>query len=116
MSYVHQIGSYESSHSCLLKDLSSLTWSNTLKSALLDICAGNPPFTSEWVIKFNGLSWAADIKVHVIHKSNVTITYTLESLSSLTYITHNLQVTINLRKNYKKKTNAKSEGTHEVDL
>ena len=36
--------------------------------------------------------------VHIVHISHVIITYTLEWLSSLTQITHNLQVIINLRK------------------
>ena len=35
---------------------------------------------SEWVIKFNNLSWTADSAVHVIHISCVIITYALESL------------------------------------
>ena len=38
---------------------------------------------SGW-LSFNGLSQTADIKVHVIHTSRVIITYTLESLFSLT--------------------------------
>ena len=39
---------------------------------------------SEWVIKFNSLFWTMDIRVHVVHTSHEIITYTLESLSSLT--------------------------------
>ena len=39
---------------------------------------------SEWVIKFNGVFGTADIGVHVVYTSHVIITYTLESLSSLT--------------------------------
>ena len=42
------------------------------------------PGVSEWVIKFNGLSWTADSEVHVVHISCVIIAYTLEWLSSLT--------------------------------
>ena len=42
--------------------------------------------------------WTPDIGVHVIHKSLVTIAYTLESLPSLTYIIHNLQATIYFKK------------------
>ena len=45
---------------------------------------------SEWVIKFNSLMGTADIGVHAVHTSRVILTYTLESLSSLTQITHNL--------------------------
>ena len=49
---------------------------------------------SEWVTKFNSTSRTVDIEVHVLHISCVIITYTLESLSSLTqktrFITHNL--------------------------
>ena len=52
----------------------------------------------EWVIKFCHHSQTADSKVHVIHISCVIIAYALESLLSLEYIKHNLQVTINLRK------------------
>ena len=63
-------------------------------SALLQICARNPPdpqlnlrwvylklstilTTSEWVIKFTGLFEArtADIEVHVIHTRRIIITY-----------------------------------------
>ena len=51
----------------------------------------------EWVIKFNGLSRTADIEVHVVHISRVIIAYTLEPLSSLTQMTHNLQVTLRKR-------------------
>ena len=50
---------------------------------------------SEWVIKFNGLLGTVDIDVHIVHTSHVIIAYTLETLSSFTQITHNLQVTIN---------------------
>ena len=43
------------------------------------------PFqVSEWVINFNGLSQIADNEVHVMNISCVMITYTLETLSSLT--------------------------------
>ena len=41
-------------------------------------------FFIEWVIKFNSLSWVADIVVHVIHINHIIITNTLEYLSSLT--------------------------------
>ena len=49
----------------------------------------------EWVIKFNCHLGTADIRVHIVHTSYVIIAYTLESLPSLTQVTHNLQVTIN---------------------
>ena len=45
---------------------------------------------SEWVSLMTFLS-TADIGVHVVHTSRVIISYTLESLSSLTEVTHNLQ-------------------------
>ena len=67
-------------------------------------------WVSEWMIKFNGLSRTADSEVHVVHVSHVIIACTLESLYSLTYITHNLQATINFKKKGLKKN--KSEGTH----
>ena len=60
-------------------------------------------FWSEWVIKFNGLSRTVDSKVHIVHISRVIIAYTLESLSSLTQITHNLQATINFKKKESKR-------------
>ena len=49
----------------------------------------------EWVIKFNCHLGTADIRVRIVHTSYVIIAYTLESLPSLTQVTHNLQVTIN---------------------
>ena len=36
----------------------------------------------EWVIKFYGLSRAADSEVHIVHISRVIIACTLKSLSS----------------------------------
>ena len=62
----------------------------------------------EWVIKFNGLSRTADMDVHVIYINHVIISYILKSLLAFTQITHNLQITINFRKIYKKR-NTKSE-------
>ena len=56
------------------------------------------PLVSGWVIKFDGLSWTVDSEIQVVHISRVIIAYTLELISSLTEITHNLQTTINLRK------------------
>ena len=67
---------------------------------------------SEWVIKFTGLPQTEDNEVHVVHISCVIIACTLESLSSLTQITHNLQAKIN----FKKKEQQKSEGTRYADL
>ena len=54
----------------------------------------------------------ADIEVQIVYISRVIIGYTLESLSSLTQITHNLQATINFKKKGIKKEQQKSEGTH----
>ena len=67
---------------------------------------------SEWMIKFKGLSRTAGSEVHEVHISRVIISYTLESLSSLTKIAHNLQSTINFNQNGIKKEQQKSEGTH----
>ena len=66
---------------------------------------------SEW-LNLAAFLMTAD-EVHIVHISHVIIAYTLESLSSLAQIIHNLQATIN----FKKKTNIKnethkSEGTH----
>ena len=38
----------------------------------------DPLQVSEWVIKFNVLSWTADSEVHIVHISCVIIAYTLE--------------------------------------
>ena len=59
------------------------------------------------MIKFNSLFGTGDIGVHVVHTGCVNITYTLESLSSLTQITHNVQATINFKKNDIKKETQK---------
>ena len=67
---------------------------------------------SEWVIKFNGLLGTVDMGVNIVHSSRVIITYTLESVSSLTQITHNIQATVNFKKKYIKKETQKSGGTH----
>ena len=56
----------------------------------------------------------SDIEVHVVHISRVIKTYTLESLSSLTQIRHNVQVTISITKLME--TKIKSEGIHYVDF
>ena len=39
-----------------------------------------------------------DTEVNIVHISCVIVAYTLESLSSLTEITHNLQAAINFKK------------------
>ena len=52
----------------------------------------------KWVIKCNGFCLTEDIEFYVVYTSHEMINYTLESVSSLVQITHNLQVTINLRK------------------
>ena len=62
------------------------------------VCIETALWMSEWVIKFKGLLGTADIGVHVVHIIRVIMTYTFESLSSLPYITQNIQVTINSKK------------------
>ena len=54
----------------------------------------------------------ADSEVHIVHICCVIIAYTLESLSSLTQRTHNLQATINFKKKDTENEQQKSEGTH----
>ena len=54
----------------------------------------------------------ADSKVHIFHINRVIIAYTLESLSSLTQITHNLKATVYFKKKIIKKETQKREGTH----
>ena len=74
---------------------------------------------SEWVgegLSLTAFFGTADIGVHVVHTSRVITTYTLESLSSFTKITHNIQASINFKKKYIKKETQQSEGTHYVDL
>ena len=66
---------------------------------------------SEW-LNLTAFLETAEGEVHMVHISRVIIAYTFESLSSHTYITHNLQATINLKKNYIKNETQKSEGTH----
>ena len=62
-------------------------WVKTIINSLWQVMpCGNT--RGEWVFKLKGLSWTADNKVHV---SCVIIICTLESLSSLTQITHNVQ-------------------------
>ena len=63
---------------------------------------------SKWVIKFNGLSLTVECEVVIIC---VIIAYPLESSSSLTQITHNLQATIDFKKKEIKKEEQKSEGS-----
>ena len=48
-----------------------------------DICL----LSSEWVIRFNGLSGDSGQRGHIVHISRVITAYTLESLSSLIQIT-----------------------------
>ena len=66
---------------------------------------------SEW---FNLIAFleTADSDVHIVHISRIIVAYTLESLSSLVYIIHNLQATINFKKKNTKNETQKSEGTH----
>ena len=70
---------------------------------------------SEW-LNLTAFLGTADIEVNIVHISRVIIAYTLESLSSLTQITHNLQATIYFTKKDIKKETQKSEVTHSVDL
>ena len=51
-----------------------------------------------WMIKFNSLSGDSGQRVHKAHTGHVITANTLESLSPLTYITHNLRATINFKK------------------
>ena len=65
---------------------------------------------NEWVSEWLNLTaflWTAGSKVHIVHISCVITTYTLESLSSLSEITHNLQATINFKKKRIKKRTTK---------
>ena len=61
---------------------------------------------SEW-LNLTAFLGTADNEVHIVHISRVITAYTLESLSSLTQITHNLQATINFKKKGIKKNNKK---------
>ena len=70
---------------------------------------------SEW-LNLTAFLGTVDIKVNIVHISHVIIAYTLESLSSLTQITHNLQATIYFTQKDIKKETQKSEVTHSVDL
>ena len=69
---------------------------------------------SEW-LSLTAFFRTAGSEVHVIHISDVIIDYTWGSLSSLTNLTHNLQVAINIRKKNKIHTK-KSVGTYGVGL
>ena len=68
-------------------------------------------WVSEWFDLTTFLG-TADSKVHIVHISHVIIAYTLELLSSLIQITHNLQTTIHFKKKDIKKETQKREGTH----
>ena len=52
---------------------------------------------SEW-LNLTAFLGTANSKVHIVHISHVIVAYILESLSSLTKKTHNLQATINFKK------------------
>ena len=69
------------------------------------------PHQSEW-LNLKASLGTVDSEVHIVHISHVITAYTLKSLSSLIYITHNLQATINFKKKGIKKEQQKSEGTH----
>ena len=66
---------------------------------------------SEW-FSLTAFLRTADIEVHIVYTCHVILAYTLESLSSLTQITRNLQATINFKKKGIEKEKQKSEGTH----
>ena len=99
--YCHYSGEYILVYNALLSNEMSLS---TYHLAILPLPRW---IVSEWVIKFNGLLGTSDIGVHVVYTSCVIITYILESLSSLTMITHKIQVAINLKKNILKKKHKK---------
>ena len=60
----------------------------------------------EWLNSMTFLKTVA-IEVHIVHISRVIKAYTLESLSSLTQITHNPQGTVNFKNKEKKNNNKK---------
>ena len=68
-------------------------------------------YHSEW-LNLTACLGTVDSEVHIVHISRVIIAYTLDSLSSLTEITHNLQATIYFKKKDIKQETQKSEGTH----
>ena len=70
----------------------------------------------EWVIKFNALCGTTDSDVHIVHISRVIVAYTLESLSSFTQISHNLQATINFKKIYIENETQKVRGPIKLTL
>ena len=55
-------------------------------------------WVSQWWLNLAAFLGTAESEVHIVHISCVIAAYTLESLSSLTQITHNLQATINFKK------------------
>ena len=66
---------------------------------------------SEW-LNLTTFLGTANSEVHIVHISCVIIAYTLESLSSLSQITHNLQATVYLKKKDIKNETQKRQGTH----
>ena len=79
--------------------ISSKADESALKSILIELPCYRSPLTkvSEW-LSLTAFWGTTDIGVHVVHTSRVIIAYTLISLVSLTYITHNVQTTINFKK------------------
>ena len=104
--------------SCKANELSTavklrLTWIFSGAALIFNGAPGNiqGKGVSEWLSLMAFLG-TADIGVHIVHTSRKIIAYTLESLSLLTQIPHNLQATINFKKKDIKKETQQSEGPH----
>ena len=63
-------------------------------------------WVSEW-LNLTAFLWTVDSGVHIVNTSRVIINYILESSSSLTSITHNLQAAIYFKENDTKKKHKK---------
>ena len=88
---------------------------NSLRVAICNM----PVFSlySEWMserLHLTAFLGTADNMVHVVHTSRAIIAYTLEWLSFLTQITHNLQATINFKKKDIKKETQKVKAPIEL--
>ena len=93
-----------------------VAWTNNAEN-ITALVRGNFHWQSasnaEWVsesINLTSFLGTADSEVHIVHISCVIIAYILESLSSLKYITHNLQATIYFKEKGIKKENTKNWG------
>ena len=94
-------------------------WEFTVHRWIPRTKASEAGWVSEWVSEWVNLTaflGTAGSDVHIVHISRAIIAYTLESLSSLTSIPHNLHATINFKKKYIKNETQKSEDTFWVDL